>query len=70
MYAKGPYVLSKVENEIGKNRWLKFLKDLYGYFHGKIMTYNDFNTSLDKHDPNGRVIKLFNKLMTEKGLPE
>ena len=70
LYAKGPYVLSKVENEIGKNRWLKFLKDLYGYFHGKIMTYNDFNTSLDKHDPNGRVIKLFNKLMTEKGLPE
>jgi hypothetical protein len=70
LYAKGPFVLSKIENEIGRDNWRAFLTDLYQAFCGKIMTYNDFKIFMQKYDKTGRALILFEKLMSEKGMPE
>jgi len=70
LYAKGPFVLSKIENEMGRDNWRAFLADLYQAFCGKIMTYDDFKIFMQKYDKTGRALILFEKLMNEKGLPE
>lgn len=70
LYAKGPFVLSKIENEMGRDNWRTFLADLYMTFCGKIMTYNDFKINIEKYDKTGGAVILFEKLMNEKGIPE
>ena len=70
LYGKGPFILSKIENEIGKENWKLFLRDLYKTFLGKIMTLNDFENYLSKYDETGKALALFEKLMNEKGMPE
>lgn len=70
LYAKGPFVLSKLEESLGQKIWLSFLKDIYQNFRGKILTYAEFKKYLTKYDDNGRTLTLFNHLMTEKGISE
>ncbi len=70
LYGKGPFILSKIENEIGMNNWKLFLRDLYNNFLGKIMTLKDFENHILKYDKSGNTLTLFEKLMNEKGIPE
>jgi hypothetical protein len=70
LYAKGPFVLSKIENEIGRDNWRAFLADLYQAFCGKIITYDDFKIFMQKYDKTGKALILFEQLMSEKGMPE
>jgi hypothetical protein len=68
LYAKGPFVLSKIEEEMGSENWLSFLRDLYQTYYGKIMTYDDFKNYIAKYDKSGNALTLFEKLMSEKGM--
>jgi len=70
LYAKGPYILSFIENEMGKENWELFLMDLYKSFIGKIITMDDFEDHLAKYDKTGKVLSLFKKLISEKGMPD
>ena len=70
LYGKGPFILSKVENEMGIENWKLFLRNLYKTFLGKIMTLNDFENYLSKYDETGNTLVLFEKLINEKGMPE
>jgi hypothetical protein len=70
LYGKGPFILSMIEKEIGKEKWLSFLKDLYQTFRGKILTYNEFIKSLSMYDEKESAVKLLNRLTTQKGMPE
>jgi len=70
LYAKGPFILSKIENEMGRDNWRTFLADLYFAFCGKIMTYDDFKIFMEKYDKTGKALILFEKLMSEKEMPE
>ncbi|MDP3150234.1 MAG: hypothetical protein Q8N83_14020 [Ignavibacteria bacterium] len=69
LYAKAPFVLSKIEKELGRDKWLLFIRNLYHSFHGKILSFEEFSKSLAKYDANGDVLTLLNKLMTGKGMP-
>lgn len=69
LYGKGPFILSKIENEMGKENWKLFVKDLYKSYLGKIMTLNDFKNYLSKYDETRKALALFEKLMNEKGMP-
>ena len=69
LYAKGPYVLSLVEKELGIENWELFLRDTYDSFSGKIMTLVDFENHLAKYDSNGETVELLTRLLNEKGLP-
>jgi hypothetical protein len=68
LYAKGPFVLSKIEKEMGSENWKLFLRDLYQNFCGKVMTYADFKNYMAKYDKSGSTFALFEKLMNEKGM--
>jgi hypothetical protein len=68
LYAKGPYILSKVEEEMGRMQFESFLKLLYETFKGKILTYNDFEKYLGEADDTSRSLNLFRRLMSGKGL--
>ena len=70
LYAKGPYLLSIIENEMGKENWELLLRDLYETFIGKIMTMDDFENYLNKYDTSGKTLALFRTLINEKGLPQ
>ncbi|MBS4035308.1 MAG: hypothetical protein KGZ85_12635 [Ignavibacterium sp.] len=70
LYAKGPFILNKIEGEMGRDNWKSFLADLYLAFFGKIMTYEDFKNYMKKYDETGKVLILFEKLMSEKGMSE
>ncbi len=70
LYAKGPYMLSLIENEMGKENFRLFLRDLYKTFIGKIMTMGDFENYINKYDPSGKTLALFKKLINEKGMPQ
>jgi hypothetical protein len=70
LYAKGSFILSKIENEMGRDNWRTFLADLYLAFCGKIMTYDDFKINMAKYDKTGSALILFEKLMNEKEMPE
>jgi hypothetical protein len=70
LYAKGPFVLSKIEKDLGRKKWLSFLGDLYQTFRGKILTYDEFKKYLAKYDENGHTLTLLNHLMTGKGISE
>lgn len=70
LYGKGPFVFSKIYNAMGDERWLSFLQNLYKSFHGKILSYNDFEKQISKYDENGSILALLNKLISQKGMPE
>jgi len=70
LYAKGSYILSLIENELGKENWELLLRDLYTTFVGKIMSMDDFLNYLNKYDTSGKTLTLFKKLIIEKGLPQ
>jgi hypothetical protein len=70
LYAKGPFVLSKIEKDLGRKKWLSFLRDLCQTFRGRILTYDEFKKYLAKYDENGHTLTLLNHLMTEKGISE
>ena len=70
LYAKGPYVLNIIAQEMGIETWKLFLKDLYKTFIGKIMTLDDFENYINKYDKSGKTLALFKKLINEKGLPQ
>jgi hypothetical protein len=69
LYAKGPYLLSLIENEMGKENLELFLRDLYKTFSAKIMTLDDFENYINKYDTSKKSLALFEKLLNEKGLP-
>lgn len=69
IYAKGPYILSKLETAMGKTTWMDFIHNLYYSYQGKILSYEKFKEMLSHYDKNGRVLIDFNKMMSEKGLP-
>ena len=69
LYAKGPFVISKLQKQIGEEGWQSFMCDLSRDFNGKILSYNEFQDELLKHDTSGGVLVLLHKLMTEKGVP-
>ncbi|MFZ1979632.1 MAG: hypothetical protein WAV76_16885, partial [Bacteroidota bacterium] len=66
---KGPFVISKLQKQIGEEGWQSFMCDLSRDFNGKILSYNEFQDELLKHDTSGGVLVLLHKLMTEKGVP-
>ena len=70
LYAKGPYVLNMLAQEIGSETWKLFLRDIYKTFLGKIMTMDDFENYINKYDTSGNSLALFKKLLNEKGLPQ
>ncbi len=70
LYAKGPYILSKVEAALGSTIWQEFIRNLYKSYHGKILTLNRFKKMLSHYDKTGKVLADFNKMINEKGLPE
>ncbi len=70
LYGKGPYVLNKIENKMGGEKWLSFLQNLYKSFCGKILTYNEFENYISKYYKNENIVTLLHKLVTQKGMPE
>lgn len=70
LYGKGPYVISKIQNAMGDEKWLSFLQSLYDSFRGKILTYAEFENQISKYDENGNILSLLKKLVTQKGMPE
>jgi aminopeptidase N len=70
LYAKGPYVLNVMAQEMGTETWKLFLRDIYKTFLGKIMTMDDFEKYINNYDTSGKSLALFKKLLNEKGLPE
>jgi len=70
LYAKGPFVISKLHKQMGDEQWRGFLRSLYRDFQGKILTYDEFRRYISKHDKDGNTLALLNNLMTQKGIPE
>ncbi|VAX20741.1 hypothetical protein MNBD_IGNAVI01-1107, partial [hydrothermal vent metagenome] len=70
LYGKGPYVISKIENAMGDEKWLLFLQNIYESFRGKILTYTEFEKQISKYDENGNILTLLKKLVTQKGMPK
>lgn len=70
LYGKGPYVISKIQNAMGDEKWLLFLQNLYESFRGKILRYAEFENSISKYDKDGNILTLLKKLVTQKGMPE
>jgi hypothetical protein len=70
LYAKGPYILSRVEKELGSSAWKDFIYNLYNLYCGKILTYQNFKEMLSHYDKDGKTVRNFDKMMSEKGLPQ
>jgi hypothetical protein len=70
LYGKGPFVISKLHQQLGDTEWKALLKDLYRTYLGKILTYDEFRICVSRHDANGKGLSLLDKLMTRKGIPE
>lgn len=70
LYGKGPFVLNRIENKMGNEKWLSFLQNLYKSFRGKILTYTDFEKYISKYDESGNILTLLKQLITQKGMPE
>ena len=70
LYEKGPWVLSKIDSIAGNSNWIKFIRNLYKSYHGKILTYNDFINSLSNYVENKKSMVYIKKLLTEKGINE
>ena len=70
LYGKAPYVISKIQNAMGDEKWLLFLQNLYESFRGKILTYAEFEKQISKYDENGNILILLKNLTTQKGIPK
>ncbi len=70
LYGKGPYVISKIQNSMGDEKWLLFLQNIDESFRGKILTYDEFEKQISKYDENGNILTLLKKLVTQKGMPK
>ena len=68
LYDKGPWILSKIDSLTGNSNWIKFIRNLYNSYHGKILTYNDFINILSDYMKNENDINTVKKLLTEKGI--
>jgi hypothetical protein len=68
LYGKGPYILSKIENEMERKQFEAFLRLLYTEFRGRILTFSQFEEYLAKDDEQGEIINLFRKLISCKGI--
>ncbi|GBD91662.1 hypothetical protein BMS3Abin04_02394 [bacterium BMS3Abin04] len=68
LYAKGPWILSKIQEQMGEENWITFLKDLYTSSRGKVITFKTFTNYLTKNDKTGNAAKLLLKLVNEKGI--
>jgi hypothetical protein len=69
LYAKGPYLLSLIAEQIGDEAWRKMLRDLYHDFRGRIMTLDDFLLVVGRADSTGAAAGRLERLLSEKGLP-
>jgi hypothetical protein len=70
LYGKGPFVISRLHSQLGDKQWMVLLHNLYNDFVGKILTYDEFRDYIAKYDRDGSTLKLLDKLMTQKGIPE
>ena len=70
LYGKGPFVLNRIENKMGNEKWLSFLQNLYKSYRGEILTYTNFEKYISKYDENGNILTLLKQLITRKGMPE
>lgn len=70
LYAKGPYILSKVESALGKEKWALFLQKIYSNYLAKLLTYDNFIDALDDFDSEGDAYSLLKKLIKKTGVPE
>jgi hypothetical protein len=70
LYGKGPFILHKIENKLGNDKWLSFLQNLYKSFRGKILTYTDFEKYISEYGENGNILNLLQQLITRKGISE
>jgi hypothetical protein len=70
LYGKGPFVISRLQRQLGNEEWKALLRDLYREFLGKILTYDEFRNYVSKHDKNGESLTLLNMLMTQRGIPK
>ena len=68
LYAKGPYVLYKLNEKMGNEKWILFLRNLYSRFRGKVIDYDLFIDLLSEYDKSGEAVVLLNKLVTQIGL--
>ena len=67
VYGKGPYILDILRKQTDETRWIKFLKELYGNYQGKILTYETFRELLLKINQEMKLDIKFEKMMSEKG---
>lgn len=68
LYGKGPYIISKIENEMERKQFEALLRLLYINFKGKILTFSQFEEYLAKDDEQGEIMNLFRKLISGKGI--
>ena len=65
-YIKGTYVMNKIFEICGQNKWQEFLEKLYNHFQGKFLTYSNFIEYLSKVD--NKAGKAANEMFTTTGL--
>ncbi len=70
IYGKGPAVIGRLHERLGDERWKDLIRALCAQFRGGIMTFDDFRTAISKRDPTGGVLPMFDRMMTQKGMPE
>ncbi|MCK4339215.1 MAG: hypothetical protein KAW87_04425, partial [Candidatus Cloacimonetes bacterium] len=70
IYGKGPYIIDQVCIQIGEKNWEKLIKDIYKDFKGRIFNYNDFISYLSKYDEDGTCVPKFEKMLSERGIPD
>jgi hypothetical protein len=69
LYAKGPLALHRIHQALGDERWQACLREVYRGERGRALSYVGLRAYLAKYDEGGTVVPLWDKLMTEKGLP-
>jgi aminopeptidase N len=69
LYAKGPLALHRVHRALGDERWKACLREVYRAERGRALSYAGLRAYLAKYDERDTVVPLWDKLMTEKGLP-
>lgn len=67
-YIKSPIIFNYVEQEIGKENFINFIRTLYQKYYGKVIDYDIFKSELSKFDKSGKVIKRMEEMTEIKGL--
>jgi len=70
IYGKGPYVFDQVRRQIGDENWLKFIRDIYKDFKGRILTCDEFINYLSRYDRDGTCVSKLEKMLSRTGLSE